>query len=61
MEQTLPDLKQEETYLYMELVLHGLAEFQVLNKDILESSLSFRDLLANMLGDDDLLDEFGDN
>ncbi|RME98224.1 MAG: magnesium chelatase, partial [Bacteroidetes bacterium] len=60
-ERTLPKLNEAETYLYMELVLHGLAEFQVLNKDILESSLSFRDLLANMLGDDDLLDEFRDN
>lgn len=46
----------EELYLFMELVLHGLVEFDVLNKDVLESSMSFRDLLANML-DDDL---FGD-
>lgn len=58
---TLPDISNEDTYLYMELVLHGLAEFQVLNKDILESSLTFRDLLANMLDDDDMFDGFGDN
>jgi magnesium chelatase subunit I len=57
-EQTLPQLKKDETYTYMELVLHGLAEYNILNKDILESSLSFRDLLANMLDDDDL---FGDD
>lgn len=44
-----------ECYLYMELVLHGLVEFDVLNKDVLESSMNFRDLLANML-DDDLFD-----
>lgn len=54
---TLPDLSEDETYTYMELVLHGLAEYNILNKDILESSLSFRDLLANMLDDEDL---FGD-
>lgn len=42
----------DELYLYMELVLHGLVEFDVLNKDVLESSMSFRDLLANMLDDD---------
>lgn len=48
-------VKGEELYTYMELALHGLVEFDILNKDVLESSLSFRDLLANML-DDDLFD-----
>lgn len=47
-------LTEEENYLYMELVLHGLSEMEVLNKDVLENSLSFRDLLADMLGDEDL-------
>lgn len=51
-------LKGADAVPYMELALHGLAEFDVINKDILESSLSFRDLLANMLDDDDL---FGDS
>lgn len=45
-----------ELYTYMELILHGLSEFNAINKEVLESSLSFRDLLANMLGDD-LFDE----
>ena len=49
-------VKGDELYTYMELVLHGLSEFNVINKDIMESSLSFRDLLANML-DDDLFDD----
>jgi magnesium chelatase subunit I len=39
--------------LFMELALHGLSEFQVLNKDIVEQKMSFRDLLADMLNDDD--------
>ncbi len=51
------NVKGEEAYIYMELVLHGLAEFNVINKDIMESSFSFRDLLSNML-DDDLFDDF---
>ena len=42
----------DDAYTYMELVLHGLAEFNVINKDVLEASFSFRDTLANMLGDD---------
>lgn len=47
----------DEVYLYMELVLHGLAEFQVISKDMLEAKLSFRDTLADMLNSDDLFDE----
>ncbi|MCB9264712.1 MAG: sigma 54-interacting transcriptional regulator [Lewinellaceae bacterium] len=50
------DAKGDDAYTYMELALHGLAEFNVINKEVLESSFSFRDLLANML-DDDLFDD----
>lgn len=45
-------LTEAQTYLYMELVLHGLAETEVLSKDAMENSLSFRDVLADMFGDD---------
>ncbi len=55
-EETL-DLKGDEAYTYMELALHGLAEFNVINKEMLESSFNFRDLLANMLNDDSMFDE----
>lgn len=48
-----PELKEEDRSVMMELVLHGLAEFNVLNKEYLESRFSFRDLLAGMLDDDD--------
>ncbi len=47
-------IKGKEAYVYMELALHGLSEFNVINKEILEARFSFRDLLANMLDDDDL-------
>ncbi len=43
----------DECYLYMELVLHGLAACSVLSKDFLESQFSFRDLLANMMDEED--------
>ncbi len=56
-ETTLPNLKGEEVYTYMELVLYGLAEFNVLNKDFVNNTFTFKDLLANMLDDDDI---FGD-
>lgn len=50
-------LKGVEAYIYMELILHGLSEFNVINKDILEASFSFKDLLANMLDDEDIFDD----
>ena len=51
---------KEEEYAFMEMALHGLSEFNIINKDILHDSLSFRDILAQMW-DDDSLDDFGDN
>jgi magnesium chelatase subunit I len=44
-------IEKEELYTFMELALHGLSEFQVVNKEILESSFSFGDLLSGMLDD----------
>lgn len=55
--ETSVDVKGDEIYTFMELALHGLSECNVVNKDILESTFTFRDLLANMLDDDDM---FGD-
>lgn len=52
-----PQAGGAEIYTYMELALHGLTECNVLNKEILESSINFRDLLANMLGEEDDFDE----
>ncbi|HRK79933.1 MAG TPA: magnesium chelatase [Saprospiraceae bacterium] len=43
----------DEAYPFMELALHGLAEFNVVNKDMVEAGVSFRDLLAGMLNDTD--------
>lgn len=51
-ETSLKEVKGDAVYTYMELALHGLSEFNVINKDILESSFSFRDMLADMLNDD---------
>jgi len=45
---------KSEKLLFMELVLHGLSEFNIISKDFLGASFSFKDLLANMFdGDDD--------
>ena len=47
---------EKEQYTYMEFALHGLAEFNIINKDVLESKFSFRDLLANLF-DENMFDE----
>lgn len=36
---------------YMELVLHGLAEYSLLSKNVLEGSISFSDLMGNLFDD----------
>jgi len=48
-------VSNQDTYYMMELVLHGLAEFDVLSMDIAAGRLTFGDDLANML--DDLNDD----
>lgn len=51
--------KKGEEYLFMELILHGLAENQIVNKELMNSKISFNDLLAGMLDNDgDLFDGF---
>jgi len=51
-------IPKEETYAYMELVLHGLCEFNVIGKDFIESKMVFSDILAKMWDEDD---DFGLN
>ncbi|MCA1761412.1 MAG: magnesium chelatase [Cryomorphaceae bacterium] len=48
-----PKVKGEEKYLLMEFVLHGLAEYSLLSKNILEDGLSFADLFSSVFSADD--------
>ena len=52
------EIPKEAVYSYMELVLHGLVEFNVIGKDFIESKMVFSDILAKMWDEDD---EFGLN
>ena len=45
------DVPEEDMHIWMELALQGLAEFDLLTKEVMESKMSFRDDLADMLGD----------
>ncbi len=47
------DLPKAQLYTFMELVLHGLAEMNVINKNFVEATLTFNDSLADMLNEDD--------
>lgn len=42
-----------ELHTYMELALHGLSELNVINKNLVDSTLTFNDSLAGLLNDDD--------
>lgn len=44
------DLK-DYPFLYMEFLMHGLAELEILSKQILDRSLNFKDPLANIFND----------
>jgi len=48
------DISDEDCYAYKELVLHALAELEVVGKDLLQNRISFSDPLADILGDLDL-------
>jgi len=54
------DIPKDEQYTYMELVLHGLSEFNIINKNFVDATLSFNDSLAGMLKEDDDDDLDGD-
>lgn len=47
--------KGDHIYPYMELIIHGLVEFEVLSKEYLETGFSIRDVLADMF-DKDMFD-----
>ncbi len=52
-------IDKKDEYLFKELIIHGLAEFEIVNKEILEERINFNDLLAGMLDDgDDLFKGF---
>ncbi|HKI78310.1 MAG TPA: hypothetical protein VKA26_07195, partial [Ignavibacteriaceae bacterium] len=44
----LPDTKKNEQLLFMEFLLHGLAEYSLLSKFRLERGLQFKDMLSSM-------------
>ncbi|MEY3053086.1 MAG: hypothetical protein RLY31_2871 [Bacteroidota bacterium] len=47
------DVPEQDLPVFKELILHGLAEFDVINKNFIDSTLVFNDSLADMLRDEE--------
>jgi len=48
-----PNVSEEDRVLLMEFVLHGLAEYSMLSKNILDDGMSFSDLFSSVFSMDD--------
>jgi magnesium chelatase subunit I len=48
----MPEARPLEKHLWMEFVLHGLAEYSKLSKNQLDEGLEFKDLFGSMLNFD---------
>jgi magnesium chelatase subunit I len=51
-----PGLNEEEQLVMMEFLLHGLSEFSLLGKSVMDSSIGFGDLLNQLFSEDDPAD-----
>lgn len=51
-----PKISEEDKYLMMEFVLHGLSEYSLLSKNVMEDGLSFSDLFNSVFSMDDFDD-----
>lgn len=54
----VPDAGEQKA-LFMEFVLHGLGEYNLLNKEVLEGSVSFSDLFNTLFNPDDNDESYG--
>lgn len=49
----------DDRYVWMELILHGISEFSMISKLVVDSAISFSDLMGNLFRDDDDNEEMG--
>jgi magnesium chelatase subunit I len=48
------NIEEKDQYVFMEILLHGLAEFEVLSKEFIDSKWVFKDFLTGDIADEDL-------
>lgn len=53
-----PKANANEQFLFMELILHGLAEYSLISKSVLDTGLSFKDIMNSMFSFNDEEDEY---
>jgi magnesium chelatase subunit I len=46
----VPGLEREELLVWMEFVLHGLAEHNLIGKSVIDGEVSFSDLMSGLFG-----------
>lgn len=56
-----PNISANQTLLYMEFVLHGLAEFSLVSKSFLEKGFEFKDMFNSLFSSDFAEDEEDNN
>jgi magnesium chelatase subunit I len=49
----LNGIADKHKYLFMELVLHGLVEFNIIGREFINKKYTFKDMLSGMLSDED--------
>lgn len=49
----MPDVAEDELHLYMEFVLHGLAEYSLISKSVMSHVISFSDMLNTIFSSDE--------
>lgn len=49
----LNSIADKHKYLFMELVLHGLVEFNIIGREFINKKYTFKDMLSGMLSDED--------
>lgn len=52
-----PKVSEQDRWFLMEFVLHGLAEYSLLSKHVLEAGMQFKDLFSAVFKEEDLLNE----
>ncbi len=52
-----PKIPGDEKYFMMEFVLHGLAEYSMLSKHVLQAGIQFKDLFSSVFTDNPLLED----
>lgn len=49
----VPGVGPKEAFVYMEFLLHGIAEYSLISKNVMQSSISFSDILSTIFSSEE--------